>query len=713
MYKKFVNSTINKLSIFPRIIGDVIANVVCERIQGLITYTKDNSDHFVENLAEVHASAFVEKYQEIFNSSKEDIKVFVEQISESAATYIDEKISYDNVNPLFYRLKLTNNYQPFQKPEKIRIAFLFQSASLWISWRSLWQAISNDQRFKAYVVLAPFLSHPHIELSFYEQAKSLLNDEGISFITADCFCPNVFKPHVVFYQTPYSNSVPSYLSPRAFLKIGALIAYVPYGLDIGGGALNINSQFNAPLHQIAWRIFVRSERHKRMFAKYCRSGSCHVAVSGHPKLDMIQDLESFPVNQNFKDKIAKRTVVLWCPHFSVGEPPAWSTFIDYVFEILTEMEKREDLFLLVRPHPLLFSTLLKRIWNKEQEEDFRLRIEKTQNIILDELSDYRHAFSVADALMTDAGSFLLEFFATGKPVLYLEKYDGYGLNDDIEVIKHLYIAKSTKEVLSFLDMIQRGEDYMADERRKAIPRFLFGLDGCNGERIRDHIFDAIAVGDIGSPTPIPASEKHQDATKFWEVSSNTYLAEPEYYDIQEKQLQELLDPLKPFGRVIDIGCGDGRFTILLKEYAEYVKGIDVSPTLIEKAKTTASMHPDSERFEFSVESLENPFSCGTYDLVSCMGVTSGLIDNTLFLHAIEMLYAMVRPEGFLLLKETLSLEVDRIVEMNGYIARYRYIEAYLNVFQFHGMKLVRNIELAKDDTKHLVNRLIIFKRVRK
>ncbi|MBA4697749.1 MAG: class I SAM-dependent methyltransferase [Legionella sp.] len=600
---------------------------------------------------------------------------------------------------------------PLMPNERIRVVFFFQSVTTWPSLKSLWQACEEDKRFQPILILVPF-QYMDRELSLYDEARAFLIKENMSFYNAASFQLELFKPHIAFLQNPYNDSLPGHLSLASLNKNGVRIAYVPYGLEIGGGGLNLQYQFNLPIHQIAWKIFARSERHKKMFAKYCKSGSGHVVVLGHPRLDTLKDVFPGTDDKALVHQIAGRLVIMWNPHFTVGKPAGWSTFDQYVNFILETTEKNPDIFLLIRPHPLLFTTMRQAgLWEHENEALFRSTISRINNCFLDESDNYHMAFSLANAMISDASSFLLEFFATEKPLLYLENPIGYGLNDDEAIVQFLYKGTSTTDIENFFTMIRNQQDPLVEVRKKAIPLFFNGLDSHVGEAIKDYLFDAITSNSLGAPNPEYISHEHKRATHYWENSSFTYLAPQDYYERQEKCLRMILEKLPPIEDALDIGCGDGLFTCVIKDYSRTVKGIDISPNLIKQAEERAAVRLDTEHMVFSIESLETIRSCGKYHFISCMGCTSGFIDTEVFIQAVSLLFAMVRPGGYLLMKESLTLNAaDRICNAGEYVARYRCKDAYLRAFLHHGFKLEQEMELALDIERSLVNCFYLFKK---
>ena len=598
-----------------------------------------------------------------------------------------------------------------QSNEAIRIVFIVQHPSVWSSWRSVWVAATKGQRFISKVVLTPFI-HPISSAAVtYDDMKKCLIDEKVPFCTAEFFDVNSFKPHVTFVQNPYEYTRPANIRIDQLKKAGSRIAYIPYGLEIGGGAWNIAAQFDSPVHRSAWRIFARSERHKAMFGKYCHVGNDHVFVVGHPKFDTMNVRHCSCMPVGLTKKIADRKVLLWTPHFSVGEPPTWSTYNLYGDFILSEMHRRQDLFMLIRPHPMFFQAMQQnKVWGPDGETCFRKMVYESDNLWLDVNPDYHDAFSVSDALITDVGSFLLEYLPTGKPILYLHHPNGLGMNDDRDLVQYLYSASGPIEIEAFMKMFALGDDHRKKEREGALSKFLHGLDSNIGEHICQHIYSSISTGDSWSPDVSKKGTTVQAGSeKYWHKSSCTYLAPSDYYDRKEVVLGDLLTKRSSFNKAIDIGCRDGRFTRLLAKYADEVTGYDISPILVNKAKE-ASSNDNIDNTQFVCQEIEKIAPAEKFDLVSCMGVTSCIIEDTKFLHILDKFSLLSMQGGHLLLIDTLSQIQEQIVsDQSGYIAKYRKMGDYLNLIERRGFRLIENLLITENIEKKLINKLFFFK----
>jgi hypothetical protein len=368
---------------------------------------------------------------------------------------------------------------------KLKVRFFIQSPEVWPSLETVWQAFQQDKSINVLIISLPFL---HDSTSI-KSPSSFLDGKHIPYKVGDEY--NIFldRPDLVFFQNPYDSTRPEKYSSRILSNYNFKFAYVPYGLEVGGGDENIQWQYNQDVQKKAWRIFARSERHKKMFQQYCDSKGNNVVVTGHPKLDLLNEQVDTKIYLKFKRKIEGRKVVLWSCHFTVGNPPIlWSTYQMYSEHIFSYFSQNQHLALILRPHPLFFPRMRNEgIFSEQQELEFRANIDNYPNVILDENSDYHASFNLSDALMTDAGSFLMEYLPTKKPILYLENSNGPGLNEEGSIVETYYTGRNLADINQFFEMITNDQDPLQVKRLSQINEFLYKVDGKSGRRIKEHI----------------------------------------------------------------------------------------------------------------------------------------------------------------------------------------------------------------------------------
>lgn len=365
------------------------------------------------------------------------------------------------------------------------VHFFFQLPEVWTTWESVWRACTQSPSIETTIVLLPFM---HASAGDASRARRFLSERGLPFVHFSAYRLEEEQPDLVFLQNPYDSTRPPELAVDRLLEQGVRIAYIPYGLDVGGGQDNLRWQYDLEVQRSAWRVFVRSEDHRRMYGLHCQSGNRNVMVTGHPKIDnIVARCLPAAVSQQSRGK-DERKRILWCPHFTV-EKGGWATFMALYDSILSFFEQQpSDLCLIVRPHPLFFGRLNEVAAQAPvTEAQLRQRLGQAPWIVFDETEDYSAAFQSSDALMTDAGSFLLEYLPTEKPILYLHNPDGPGLNESAGFVDAYYRASDFSAVRDFFEMVRQGDDPGREERLSLIPSLLHRTDGTVGVQIANHI----------------------------------------------------------------------------------------------------------------------------------------------------------------------------------------------------------------------------------
>jgi hypothetical protein len=378
------------------------------------------------------------------------------------------------------------NVDPSKKA--IRVAFLVQHPQGWTNFESVREAMLEDSRFEVLVIAAPYL-HPYPPEGGPEAIYAFLEKRGVSHQRWDS---GVLKPNfadVLFIQNPYEVTRPPALRIGSLMKLVPRLAYIPYGLEIGGGKENAANQYNLPLQQRAWMVFARSERQKDLFAIHCASGNSHITVTGHPKIDPIKNLKK-NMDEELLAFAGDRKVFLWNPQFDIRpDGTGFSTFLIWNEFFLKEFQRRQDSCLIIRPHPLFFGTLeARKIWDSQQIERFLGECQNAPNILIDRRPSYLPVFAASSALISDASSFLLEYAATGKPVLYLPNRRGPQLNSDGEFVeKHCQIGETEEQIRRFLDDVALCKDRNAHSRMEAYKSFMHFSKIGAGHEIKSEI----------------------------------------------------------------------------------------------------------------------------------------------------------------------------------------------------------------------------------
>jgi CDP-glycerol glycerophosphotransferase (TagB/SpsB family) len=259
----------------------------------------------------------------------------------------------------------------------------------------------------------------------------------------------------------------------------------------------IGYHFQLPLHEKAWKIFDSPNFILRSHNEYGRRKGENVELIGHPRFDVIRKLEKrkaeIPVG--WKEKIAGKLVVMWNTHSYIATEN-WSTFGAFGRQVLDYFKSTQQLVLLWRPHPHFFNSLVNGgIMTEAQVDELMAQVRDTENMILDQTSDYISAFSVADALISDASSILVEFLLTSKPSLYTYNESNYSIvHEDLQPA--FYQASTWEEVEKFLQMVVDKIDNKLGERMNVVENFMPNVGRDVGELIMDKCIQDLMAEEI-------------------------------------------------------------------------------------------------------------------------------------------------------------------------------------------------------------------------
>jgi SAM-dependent methyltransferase len=168
---------------------------------------------------------------------------------------------------------------------------------------------------------------------------------------------------------------------------------------------------------------------------------------------------------------------------------------------------------------------------------------------------------------------------------------------------------------------------------------------------------------------------------------------PELYNraIQCSQRLALAPHLNvPAGtRVLDVGCGIGRWSRLLAARGAEVCGVDLSQTMIAIARERASASGLEHRCRFLVQDLCRLDTGAQHDLVLGVTVLQHILEPDRLRGALERMAAHLHPRGRMVLLEAAPAQATRRCDSPIFTARER--GAYLELFAECGLR-VRSIK---------------------
>lgn len=210
--------------------------------------------------------------------------------------------------------------------------------------------------------------------------------------------------------------------------------------------------------------------------------------------------------------------------------------------------------------------------------------------------------------------------------------------------------------------------------------------------------------------PREPQDAHSAARKYWSGCSCSLLAsDPTYYDRQENVLRTCFMPAIGNHEVaLDVGCGNGRFSMVIGEWASKIDALDISSTLIEEGRRVAN-EKKIKNINFEVIDLELGLPLKQYNLIACMGVMSTLIDEEPYLALCDYLTNSLHLGGWLILKDTLSLDSSgELINTEEYTTHYRNIDMYLDIMRKHGFNLYDEVVMAEEANR--INKMFLMKK---
>ena len=412
-----------------------------------------------------------------------------------------------NINPELYNIITTNplerkkvkEYKQFNIDEihkryktkeqeligkkEINIVFLVNMASMFAA-ESLMNEMKQNKKYNVSLYIIPDVRFTREEnYRIYEETYKELKekydfaekaviidyekDEVIEY-------KNVVKQaDIVCYPSPYDVSYSLY-NPYYAVQENILSIHINYGFF-----RSIYDRFIYALdnYNSFWKVFLETEYNMAEYKQYGRCNSINAVLTGYAKMDRLSEYMA-------TKKENKRKRIIIAPHHSVdggmNKMLALSNFEKYADLFLELPLKYPEIDFIFRPHPVLFSTLKNNNkWGEAKVENYINKLKSYKNVIYSTEGDYLEIFANSDGIIQDSGSFLVEYFYTGKPCCYMlktkkdikEKFNTLG----IKCLENVYIAYEKQETLDFIDnVIINDNDILKEKRNNIMKEIMIG-----------------------------------------------------------------------------------------------------------------------------------------------------------------------------------------------------------------------------------------------
>lgn len=377
--------------------------------------------------------------------------------------------------------------------DKPVILFIVQRTEVFNSVRTIFEEAVNSKSCDVYLLPLP--------RACSSEAGQIIKTDTFELVRQ--FCLNLNKGNVIetynkndntyfdlsqlnidyiFLNVPYSNQYPDEYSFEKLAQFGK-ICFVPYGYTLGNITKYLDvykTEFNDDLLKNASFIFSDSRAtyefcKKNLWISEIISGK-RLFNFGFPRFDTIVTSKS---NQIF--------TALWIPRWTTSSQSSFfsSSFFEFKDIILDFFShKSKECRLITRPHPIAFDNYVKEgIMSQDDVSEYKSRF--TGNLYLDEEADYLNSFSKADVLIADFSSIIIEYFITGKPIIYCGTSNDFA-KENKYITDTFYFASNWDDVQTVLKELLKGNDTLKDKRTRALDKFKSSTTH-SGKRILGHL----------------------------------------------------------------------------------------------------------------------------------------------------------------------------------------------------------------------------------
>jgi 2-polyprenyl-3-methyl-5-hydroxy-6-metoxy-1,4-benzoquinol methylase len=139
-------------------------------------------------------------------------------------------------------------------------------------------------------------------------------------------------------------------------------------------------------------------------------------------------------------------------------------------------------------------------------------------------------------------------------------------------------------------------------------------------------------------------------------------------------------------RVLDVGCGVGRWSALLASRGAQVTGIDLSPTMIAEANRRAQARGTANRCRFMVQDLAHLDAGEQFDMVVGVTVLQHILDAEALRSAVDRMSRHLAPGGRMVLLEAAPVRHEARCDTPAFRARTR--KVYLDLFGRAGLEVI-------------------------
>ena len=282
------------------------------------------------------------------------------------------------------------------------------------------------------------------------------------------------RPDIVIYQESWYSCIEHHPSKVSRF---ALAIYIPYFVP---NYVDVKLDCQKEIHRFYWLYVVLNNEVAEIYrnATMDRFMAGTFEGLGHTILDQIHDI---PIHRNGKP------IVIYAPHWTFEHPNnqcpvKYSTFAETGLKILGWAKKNRQYHWVFKPHPNLKARLITSgLMSEGEVQEYYNAWGEIGEIHMG--GDYIPLFEQSIAIITDCGSFLSEYGATGNPVIHLISRRNKLVPPLLlaQAYETYYQAHNIEEMYKWFGVVlEQGKDPKRAERLSAVRKA--GLLGGNAAK---------------------------------------------------------------------------------------------------------------------------------------------------------------------------------------------------------------------------------------
>ena len=346
--------------------------------------------------------------------------------------------------------------------KEIRVAFIVQMAEIWDKESPIYDAMKEDAIFEVDLIVVPpyNLESKSVEREF---------DKNNYFINHYPKCIQAINNNVwisledmgydyVFVQRPYDQCLPVGFRSSDIVRF-AKLCYVPYGY--GGAdvfnAMNTNKFFFRNVYFAFLESEYMAKKLLRQFRTKREKENHKIFNCGYPALEPYF---LYP-------RVEKYKTFTWTPRWSFDPVIGGSNFLNYKDTFISIVKKHPELKFVFRPHPLMFGEILSKGLMTDDEISEYLLLLDSLSVKYDKDLPLEESLKRTDVLITDFSSIIIQFYLTGRPIIYCESC--IEMNEIFQKMKKgMYIVNDVNDFINEVDKLSDNNDCLKKERVKII-----------------------------------------------------------------------------------------------------------------------------------------------------------------------------------------------------------------------------------------------------